>query len=186
MQAIGITGSIATGKSTVSTYLKKQGYIVLDSDLFSREAFFDPACKKVLYQTFGPLIDDRKALAKHIFENKEARKKLEDIVHPYVIDRLQNGLEKHQKEKLVFLDIPLLYECQLQYLCDIIMVVYCDEKTQIERLALRDAISHTYAKKKVQSQLSIVQKRKWADIVLDNTKSKAHLLQQLEEVLQRL
>lgn len=186
VQVIGITGGIATGKSTVTNYLIQQGYIVLDSDVFSKEALtIDKDCIKQVEDTFDCVVDgviDRKKLGQIVFHDKEAKQKLEDIIHPYVIRRLKEGIEENQDGRIVFLDIPLLYECHLEYLCDTIVVVYCDEKTQLLRLMERDHIEEEYARTIISNQISIEDKKDKADIILDNSKTKEKLLKQLEKL----
>lgn len=185
-KVIGITGSIATGKSTVVKYLIDQGYTVLDSDAFAKEALtIDFESIEKVKQTFDCVVDhniDRKKLGRIIFNNEKAKKQLEDIVHPYVIKKLHEGVEKNIDKDIVFLDIPLLYECHLEYLCDTIVVVYCDLHTQITRLIKRDGIEETYAKTMIDNQMSIEDKKKMADIVLDNSKTHEYLLEQLQKL----
>ncbi|MFV0396261.1 MAG: dephospho-CoA kinase [Coprobacillaceae bacterium] len=183
---VGITGGIATGKSTVTNYLIKHNYVVLDSDLFSREALtIDKGCIELVKQNFDCVTNgeiDRKKLGSIVFHDKKAKKKLEDIVHPYVIKRLKNGIVENKDREIVFLDIPLLYECHLEYLCDTIVVVYCDEESQILRLMHRDNIDREYAKTIINNQMSMSEKLKQADIVLDNSKSKEDLLEQIQKL----
>lgn len=185
-KVIGLTGGIATGKSTVTNYLTEQGYVVLDSDIFSKEALHkDSNCIEQVKQTFDCVVNgeiDRKKLGAIIFHDSQAKKKLEEIIHPYVIRKLQEGIIKNKDREIVFLDIPLLYECQLEFLCDTIVVVYCDEKTQILRLMKRDAIDEDYAKVIIGNQLSIEEKKQRANLVLDNSQSKEVLLKQLKKL----
>lgn len=185
-KVIGITGSIATGKSTVVKYLLDQGYTVLDSDAIAKEALtIDLECIEKVKQTFDCVVEnqiDRKKLGRIIFNNEKAKIQLEDIVHPYVIKKLHEGVEKNIDKEILFLDIPLLYECHLEYLCDTIVVVYCDIHTQIERLMKRNGIEATYAKTMINNQISIEEKKMIADIVLDNSKTKEYLLEQLEKL----
>jgi len=185
-KVIGITGSIATGKSTVVGYLINQGYTVLDSDVFAREALtLDFDCIEKVKQIFDCVIDnkiDRKKLGKIIFNDTKAKKKLEAIVHPYVLKKLQEGIKNNAEKEIVFLDIPLLYECRLEYLCDTIVVVYCDKRAQLSRLIKRDNIEEQYAKTIINNQMPIEDKKEMADIVLDNSKTKDYLLEQLQKL----
>lgn len=187
MKVYGITGSIACGKSTVTNYLRDHGYIVIDADWLSRNALTtDQKCIDQVSQLFGCVhqgIVDRKALGKIIFHDKNAKKQLEDIIHPYVIQKLKEAIAIHHSENFIFLDIPLLFESHLEYLCDKIIVVYVDEKTQRERLMKRDHIDAAYASTIMANQISIDIKKEKADFVLDNRLEIENLYQQIENMM---
>jgi dephospho-CoA kinase len=185
VKVIGITGGIATGKSTVTKYLLQKGYIVMDSDVLAKEAMLDPICQKQVKQAFDCVTDnqiDRKKLGQIIFHDAKAKKQLEDIIHPYVIQRLQEGIRENIEREIMFLDIPLLFECHLEYLCDTIVIVYCEPKIQVSRLMKRDTIDEAYAKTIIKNQMSLLQKKQKADIVLDNSGLEKDLLQQLQKL----
>ena len=119
MEVIGITGSIATGKSTVTNYLKNKGYFVVDSDKLAYDALtIDYNCIKLTKERFnlGNGSIDRKALGQIIFNDKQAKLDLEEIIHPYVINEIKKQINNNQNEKIIFLDIPLLFESKLEYL----------------------------------------------------------------------
>lgn len=183
MKVYGLTGSIACGKSTVTNYLVEQGYVVIDADVISREALTkDIGCINRVSELFGCVKDgivNRKELGKKIFNDKKAKEQLEGIVHPYVIDKLKEAISLNKDKDLIFLDIPLLYESHLEYLCDEIIVVYVDEAKQIERLMLRDKIDESYARTIISNQISSLKKKEMADIVFDNNGSLANLYQQI-------
>ena len=117
-----------------------------------------------------------------MFHDASLKKKLEDIIHPYVISELKKGIEICQDD-VIFLDIPLLYEVHLEYLCDKIMVVYVDEETQIERLMRRNHISRSDALHLMGQQISIEKKKEMADFVIDNRNHYEDLYQEIERVL---
>lgn len=187
MKVYGITGSIACGKSTVTNYLLDHGYVVIDADQISRQALTtDQKCIDQVGQLFGCVhqgIVDRKALGKIVFHDKKAKKQLEDIIHPYVIQKLKEAIEMHHNENFIFLDIPLLFESHLEYLCDKIIVVYVDEKTQQERLMKRDHIDAAYASTIMANQISIEIKKEKADFILDNRLKMEDLYQQIENMM---
>lgn len=187
MKVYGITGSIACGKSTVTNYLLAQGYIVIDADKISRDALTkDEKCIAQVKKIFDCFHDgqiDRKALGKIVFHDKKAKKQLEDIVHPYVISKLEEAIVRNNHQDFIFLDIPLLYESHLEYLCDKIIVVYLEEKTQIFRLMKRDGIDEKYARKIISNQISGEIKKQQADIVLDNNGDITKLYEQIKEML---
>lgn len=188
MKVYGITGSIACGKSTVTRYLLDRGWIVIDADQLSREALtFDKESILKVKQLFGCVDDgivDRKALGKIVFHDKKAKKQLEDIIHPYVIKKIEEAIEIHQDKDFIFLDIPLLFESHLEYLCDKIIVVYLNEKTQIKRLMKRDKIDETYARTIIANQISSDIKKEKADIVLDNNQDIDDLYSQIKNMME--
>ena len=174
MKVLGITGSIETGKSTVTNYLKQRGYLVVDSDKLAYDALtIDEVCIKQTKNRFdlpaGPI--DRKALGRIIFNDKQAKKDLEEII----------VLNQHLD--LIFLDIPLLFESNLEYLCDAVIVVYLKEDEEIKRLMKRDNIDEDYARLIIGNQMSIEEKKMRADIVLDNNQGLDELYQQIETLL---
>lgn len=187
MIVYGITGSIACGKSTVTSYLIEHGYIVVDADKISHDALtIDQDCIMKVKDLFGCVNDgivDRKTLGRIVFHDKKAKKQLEDIVHPYVIKKLKEAIVQNQDEKCIFLDIPLLYESHLEYLCDKIIVVYLDETTQLSRLMKRDHIDEIYARKIMSNQISCQEKKERADIVLDNNQDIEYLYKQIKEMM---
>lgn len=186
MVVLGITGSIATGKSTVTTYLRDKGYLVVDSDKLAHDALsIDEDCivrVKKRFNLSGDFID-RKALGKIIFNDRKAKKDLETIVHPYVIDKIKEIIKANQEAEMIFLDIPLLFESNLEYLCDKIIVVYLNEQEEIKRLIKRDNIDEAYAKIIIANQMNIEEKKRRADIILDNSGDLKQLYQQIEMML---
>ncbi len=144
---IGITGGIASGKSFVCTILKEQGFSVIDADEISRELSKrgNPLYEKIIecfgkeYVNFDGELD-RKSFGKMIFENEDERRKLNDISHPLIVEEMRKRIDK-DSSPILFLDIPLLFEAKLSYLCDKIVCVYVNQATQIERLRKRDGIS---------------------------------------------
>ncbi len=186
MIRIGITGSIATGKSTVTNYILKKGYLVLDSDKIVRELLTrDTTCINEIAKIF-PVVNqnviDRKRLGQIIFHDQQAKENLEQIIHPRVIEELEKST-KICHDDIIFYDIPLLYESKLEYLCDIIVVVYVDEKTQLQRLVQRDNIEEVFARTIIANQMNIEEKKKRADFVLHNTTSQEDLYQQIDLML---
>ena len=187
---IGITGSIASGKSSVSHYLIEKGYIVLDADRYSYDALtIDKHCIALCLEQFDCADNegkiDRKKLGAIIFNDKAKQKALEDIVHPYVIDCLKQGIEKYSNQ-LLFLDIPLLYESHLEYLCDEVVVVDVDEKTQYRRLMKRNGFTYEEAKARIEAQMPLAEKREKADHILDNRGDLESLYQQIDQLLEKL
>lgn len=189
-KVIGLTGSIAVGKSTVTQYLLTHGYPVLDADEISRHALDQgTTCYKRVKEIFDCVnadgTIDRKALGAIVFHNSQKKQQLEHIIHPYVIEEIQKGI-KACRNHLIFLDIPLLFEAHLEYLCDKIMVVYVDEETQIQRLMKRNHISSEEAKLLMNQQISIEKKKDMGDFVIDNRQKFEDLYKDIERVLKVL
>ena len=181
MKVYGITGSIACGKSTVTHYLIERGYLVVDADLISRNALtIDQECILKVQELFGCVKDGI------VFHDKNAKKQLEAIIHPYVIFKMKEEIEKNKERDCIFLDIPLLYESHLEYLCDEIIVVYLDEQRQVQRLMARDHIDESYAYTIINNQISSLKKREMADIVFDNNQGIEELYKQIDEFIERI
>ena len=186
-KVIGITGGIASGKSTVSNYLLSKNMVLVDCDLLTRQAYID--CFEAIKQSFPDCIDDheisRPKLANRIFSNEQDKLALENIIHPYVRCKMQEVISKTNKG-LVFLDIPLLYEAHMEDLCDEIWVVYVSRSVQLERLMKRNQMDEATANMRIDSQMSIEEKKEKADDVLDNTGTIETLEQQIKQRLEDL
>ncbi|RWZ59807.1 dephospho-CoA kinase [Halobacillus fulvus] len=191
---IGLTGSIATGKSTVSKMFADFKIPVIDADQLSREVVKPghSAYEKIV-STFGSGILhengelNRKKLGKIIFSDEEERKKLNAIVHPEVRREMVERRDafKEQGERAVVLDIPLLFESELTGYADKTLVVYVDENVQLERLMQRDQSSEEEALERIQSQIPITKKAKMADAVIDNNGSVEESFHQLNDILHK-
>lgn len=186
---LGLTGSIATGKSTVSRLFKEYGFPIVDADVGARAVveIGTPGLKAVvdffgveILQENGEL--DRAALGKKIFADKEKRTKLNDLLKPYIrqwiAEQKNNAIEA--KVPLVILDIPLLYEANYQEMMDEVMVVAVSQDVQLERLMKRDKRTRDEALQRIHSQMSIEEKVSLADCVIDNNGS---FLETKEQVL---
>lgn len=181
MLLIGLTGGIATGKTTVSNMFVKLGTHLIDADVIARDVVKpnQPAWGKIV-ETFGESILDvkkeiiREKLATAIFNDPEKRKQLEAITHPKIIEeenRLVNALRKENKSGITVLDAALLIEAGHHRRVDKLIVVYLNRETQIKRLMKRDNLNDVEAKKRLDSQMPLDEKAKLADYVIDNSKS---------------
>ncbi len=188
---IGITGSIASGKSLVTNYLLNNDYKVIDSDKISHDVLLLDEVKQKLVNCFGYTIIadnqiDRKQLGKIIFNNKEKKELLQSIVFPYIINEINNQIEINKNEKLLFLDAPLLIEYNLLYLVDKVIVVNIDKNIQIERLMKRDNIDYEYANNKINSQFSLQEKLKYADFIINNNLDIENSVNQIQKIIKQL
>jgi dephospho-CoA kinase len=189
---IGLTGGIASGKSTVSKMLREIGIPVIDADIEARLAVEQgEAAYNDIVRYFGKDILDqdgninREKLGLIVFHDEEKRKALNSFVHPAVRERMLAKVEeaKQNKEKAIVLDIPLLIEGNLQYMADKILLVYVNEETQLQRLMERNHYSKEEALARINSQMPIAEKVKHADKVIDNNGTIAETKQQLEQIL---
>ena len=171
---IGLTGGIATGKSTVGQLLQEHhGLPVLDADLFARQALA-PGTEgaRVVLERYGTL--DRPALAHIVFGDPAERHWLEQLVHPLVRQRFEQELTTLAEQPVeanqaaVVLMIPLLFEAGLEGLCSEVWLVDCDDSQQLQRLMARDALSEADARARIAAQWPLARKRPLADRLIDN------------------
>ena len=185
---LGLTGGIASGKSTVSAYLAQNGALIIDADLIARQvvAKKSSGLKQIVAKFGGEILTasgelDRKKLGKLVFSNKELLKALTDITGPLIRAEILREIEAAKKAqvKLVVLDIPLLFETGYQTLCDKVMVVTIPSKLQLERVMKRDKLSAAEARKRIANQLPVSKRNELADVLIDNSKSVAETYQQV-------
>ncbi|VWX36325.1 dephospho-CoA kinase [Exiguobacterium oxidotolerans] len=190
---IGLTGGIATGKSTVATYLQTNGIPVIDADLIAREVMEpDGIAYQDVKAAFPEAFEDgiliRAKLGEIIFRDSEKRNLLNELMHPKIRQQMLARADEleQQEESLVVFDIPLLLEGDWKQLVDQVVVVYCNASLQLERLMERNQMSRDEAASRVQSQLDIEQKRLLADYVLINEGTVEALYQQIDQWLKTL
>ena len=191
-KVIGITGSIGSGKSTVSSHLKQMGYQVIDCDKISHMMLLKnrKGYKQVLNEFGTMILDeeahiDRKKLGAIIFNDTSKREKLNQILHPLIKEKVKSEIEK-SSDTLVFMDCPLLFETDFHMLCDFSLVVYVDYDSQIRRIMKRDGIDFPTAIRKINAQMPMEEKIKKADLVIDNSHSESDLDWQISQILFKL
>ncbi len=178
MILVGLTGSIATGKSTVLKILKELGAFVIDADDLARRAVAQGSeTLKRVVERFGAQVLtpqgalDRPAMRRLIFNDPAAKADLEAIIHPEVLveeKRLIKEAEAADPKAVVVVDLPLLFEIEEAGRFDKVIVVYVDRPTQLQRLKTRDASNKKAAEKAVANQIDIEVKKRLADYVIDN------------------
>lgn len=194
MKVIGITGGIATGKSLVATYLRQNHYQVVCADeLVAKILEKDENCFYKIAHFFPSVVTnnqdiDKKKLAKIIFNNKEQRNILNNIIHPIVRENIILKIEKAKEIQcnLFFIVVPLLFETNFDQLCDIIITVYCEQEIQIRRLMERDNIDREYALNKINAQMNIEEKIKLSDYVINNSSDNIETIKQIENILEEV
>ncbi|KZZ85939.1 dephospho-CoA kinase [Bacillus sp. SJS] len=191
---IGLTGGIASGKSTVSSLLKELGFPVVDADVIAKEAVDQgkPAYSKIA-EVFGHHVlqpdgsIDRTKLGSVIFADPEKRNILNGIVHPEVRKEMIRQRDEliQQGSKAVILDIPLLFESKLAHFADKSLLVYVTPETQLERLMKRNGYSQKEAQQRIDSQMPLDEKKSLADEVLDNNGTREETESQLLGILRK-
>lgn len=189
MYVIGLTGGIATGKSTVTNILRKLGAWVIDADALAHAVLAPgtPAVEEVAEAFPGVVRDgiiDRAALAEIIFSDERARARLNSIVHPRVRHLMRESLEEAALagHRIAVLDVPLLIEGGLHRQVDEVWVVYVDEEEQLRRLMERNGVDRATAWKRIRAQMPIEEKVKYADVVIDNRGDLASLEAKVREL----
>ena len=188
---IGITGSIACGKSTVSNYLKSKGYAVIDADKIGHEALEDNYVKEKLILAFGnEILEDnkinRQKLGELVFGNSSNLNVLNSIIHPEIRKKILEKIDKNNDKELIFIDVALLFEAKFDDLVDKIIVVYVDKNTQLTRLMKRNSISKKEALSRIVSQMSPIEKAKLGDYTVNNNLDVINTYEQVDKVLSEL
>ncbi len=196
MLFVGLSGSIATGKSTVAKEFEKLGCHIIDADKLAHKVYEkDSKAYFKIIDIFGSDIlnksgmINRTKLRNRVVNNKNKLRQLESIIHPEV-EQLRNqiikNITKKDKNAIIIYDVPLLFEKNMQHLFDYTIVVYTDKKTQLNRLMQRNGLSKQEAEKLISLQMDIDKKVKMADFVINNSLSIQNTYQQIIEVFNNL
>ena len=188
---IVITGTIASGKSSLSEILRKKGYKVIDSDEINKKLlekdqinYKEILSSKAFDEAFDGENLDKKILAKIIFNNSQKRELINKITHKNIIAYI-NNLIKESNEKNIFVEIPLYFQMKEKFPCDYVWLVTADREIQIERLMQRDKIGRDFALKKIKSQ-DFLEMQKKSDVIFDNSTSLENLEKKVEIALKNL
>lgn len=175
MLKTGITGTIASGKTSVSILFRKRGFAVFNSDQYAKMAThagnpcFEPLLDllgKDVLDSYGDI--DHQKMATCIFHDEEKRKAVNAIVHPYVIRGMEHFFDSHQKDKLVFAEVPLLFEAGIESMFDQILVVTCTHDTAIARMVRDRDYTEEQAEARYRSQMPPEEQVHRADLVIHN------------------
>ena len=185
---IGLTGGIASGKSSVGRLLAAQGLPLLDADVYAREALApgSPGAGAVL-ERYGDRVRapdeeiDRAALGQIVFGDGAERRWLEQLLHPVVRACFAAKLQELAAEPVVVLVVPLLFEAGLETLCSEVWLVDCDETQQLQRLMARDGLGEADARARIAAQWPLARKRQLADVVLNNRGGPEQLAAEVEQ-----
>ena len=194
MLTVGLTGGIASGKSTVSSKLKDYGALIIDADQIAREVVKkNGSAWREIRDYFGVEVllpsgeINRKVLGRIVFNNEEARQFLNEVTHPEILRRSENLIElyKKQDKDLVILDAPLLIESGAYTMVEKVWVVYCSKPIQIKRLMTRDGISWGDAVKRIETQMPLDEKLHYADEVINSEGDLEETEAQIKELWRR-
>ena len=192
---IGLTGGIASGKTTITNYIRKHKNIpILDADNLSRELIKPNTYgyKKILDYFGNQIIDNknnsekeinRKLLRKIIFKNSENKEWIEKLLHPLIKEKMIEKCSQYKNNQTILMVIPLLFEAKFEDICTEIWLVKCPRELQKNRLITRDKISEKEAYELINFQLSFEEKRKFSDLILDNTDEKNICVNTIKELL---
>mgnify|MGYP000881741337 CR=1 FL=1 len=192
---VGLTGGIGSGKSTVSRILQKKGYPLIDLDKISHEVIEYPEVIEKLVKAFGEDILDengkisRRKLGAVVFGNgnKEKLREINSIMHPVILAEMRRQVRLLEKiNKIVFVEIQLLFEVKWEKEFDVILLVYADRETQIKRVMERDGRTFEEVEKIINSQINLEEKKKKSDYVIDNTKKIEEVELEIEKILEEL
>lgn len=195
MLRIGLTGGIGTGKSTITKILIEKNIKVIDADLIAREVLeIYPEIKDLIRKNFGEDCFDnsgillRRKLGEIVFKDEYRRKKLEDIILPFILKEIFDRLNLLEKlgEKIGIVDAPLLIETGIYKDMDYNILVYVDERTQIERVMKRDGFSKEEALSRIQAQMNLDDKKQFVNYIIDNRGTINNSKMQLENILNKL
>lgn len=188
---LALTGGIATGKSTVSNIFRINGYKIVDADEIAKEIAENIEILKEIEEGFGKEFVsnnklNRKLLREVVFKDKKKVEKLNEIMHPPIIKEIKRQLINYKNEEVIIVDIPLLFESNLEYLADKILLVACEKKIQIERVMKRDDVTEENAKNIIKKQLSLDVKRKKSDYIIENNLDIGSLGVEVEKVIEEI
>lgn len=194
MLKIGLTGGIGTGKSTACTYFADNGLKIIDADKISREVVNNKDILDLIKDKFGCGFFDwrgqfrRKEFGNHIFRFPNERIKYENIVIPYIKAEIKKKFKEFEEnnEDMVILDAPTLIETGFYTEVDYIVLVYTDVNTQIQRVRERDKLSRNDAVNRINAQMPLNEKKKYADMIIDTSNEIPKTQKQLKNLIQFL
>lgn len=184
-----IVGNIASGKSEMERVLDKHNFVVLDTDLITHDILIDRPdvskafCEEDVFE-YGKLSKDK--LGKLIFSQPELKTKLEEIVHPLILEELENAFKVYSDEPYIFVSVPLLYEAGWENVFDKVIFIKADDDIRLKRLIERNGYSEEYAQTRINSQAPQDEKIQKSDVIIENNDSKEEFIAKIEDFISSL
>lgn len=188
----GLTGGIASGKSTVSSIFRSFGVEIADADITAKKISEREDVIQEIEKIFGKDVlsaegqIDRVKLKEVVFSDKNKLVQLNNIIHPKVMEEFKKIKENTPKNDIIIFDIPLLFEAGMDKMCDTVILVYADRETQIERIKARDGVSRELAEKIIDAQMSLEDKKEKSDIHIENNGTQEELKKKVEDIYRKL
>lgn len=188
---LGLTGGIATGKSTAANYFREKKIEIICADEIAKDIINQDEILNQISIIFGKdMISekkvDRKKLREKIFKDTESVKMLNSITHPAIIEKIKQEIEKKKQNEILVVDIPLLFEGKYEFLVEKTLLISCEKQSQIERVQKRDSVSKENAINIINNQMSIEKKKKLADFIVENNGTIEEFHEQLEKILEKI
>lgn len=185
---LGITGGIATGKSTVAEFFREKKIPVICADNIAREITESQVILDEISVEFGKgmVVDgklDRKKMREYVFIDVNRVKKLNEITHPPIIEKIKEEINRNIENPILVVDIPLLFEGNYEFLVEKILLITCRKEIQLLRVQNRDSVSLESAQNIISKQMSLDEKEKKSDFIIENNGTKEELYQELEKFL---
>lgn len=188
----GLTGGIASGKSTVSSIFRSFGVEIADADITAKKISEREDVIQEIEKIFGKDVlsaegqIDRVKLKEVVFSDKNKLIQLNNIIHPKVMEEFKKIKENTPKNDIIIFDIPLLFEAGMDKMCDTVILVYANRETQIERIKARDGVSRELAEKIIDAQMSLEDKKEKSDIHIENNGTQEELKKKVEDIYRKL
>ncbi len=189
---IGLTGGIGTGKSTVARRLIEKGYPVIDTDIISKEVIEREEIIIKINEEIGDVLDyngkiNRKKLGQIVFKDKKKLNVLNSIMHPIILNEMRKQInEKSKLHNIIIVDVPLLFEINIEKEFDLILLVYSTKEIQLKRIMERDNRTKEEALNIINSQMDLELKKKKSDYILKNNNTLKDLYEEIDNVLEKL
>ena len=189
---IGLTGGIGTGKSTVARRLIEKGYPVIDTDIISKEIIEKEEIIIKINEELGDVLDyngkiNRKKLGQIVFKDKKKLNVLNSIMHPIILNEMRKQInEKNKLHNIIIVDVPLLFEINIEKEFDLILLVYSTKEIQLKRIMERDNRTKEESLNIINSQMDLELKNKKSDYILKNNNTLKDLYEEIDNVLEKL
>lgn len=185
---LGLTGGIGTGKSTVANIFRQKGIHIICADEIAKEIINHKKIQSQILEVFGNLVFtgdklDRKKMREQIFKDTGSVRRLNDITHPAIIDKIQKEIRKKIRNKILIVDIPLLFEGNYEFLVDKILLISSSREIQIERTAKRDSVSEENVLNIINNQMSLEDKKRRSHYIIENNGTLEELIKKVEKLI---